>query len=161
MAQPPAIIRLVSAANAPPPTIPGGAEAITWLSDGGFPIANVAGYFAALSNPYDVVFSLPGQYAISITYQIIVFARAVAFSANFAGAKGNILTNPTGVKTWTLNKNGSSCGTIQVSTGGAFTFTSTGGLAVSFAIGDVLSITTPSSPDATLADFAFTLPGLR
>lgn len=161
--QPPAIIRLVSAANTPPPAgIPAAADIITWLSDGAFPIASVAGYLLPGTRPYDVWFSLPGLYVPTIEYLIGMFARSVTFPANFAGSSGKTLINPTSARTFTLRKSGVSCGTIAVSTGGVYTFASTGGLAVSFTGGtDWLSVVTPTGADATMSDFGFTLAGLR
>jgi hypothetical protein len=54
--------------------------------------------------------------------------------------------------------NGSSVGTITVSTGGAFTFNTAGG-AVSLVVGDRLKIVAPATPDATAALASFTLVG--
>lgn len=165
MAQPPAIIRLVSGANAPPPTgIPANVQLITWLSDNGFPIANVVGYIALGQNPYDLVFSLIGNPAGTTTYPWISFTRAVSFPANFSGSVGNVLTNPTATATFTVSKTHSgtttAVGTISVSTSGVVTFTTTGGSPVSVVAGDYFTLTSPTR-DATLAGLMFTLAGAR
>lgn len=165
MAQPPAIIRLVSAANVPPPTgVPPGSTIVSWLSDGGFPISNVAGYIPTGGTPYDLVFSLIGNPAGTTTYPWISFTRAVSFPANFSGSVGNVLTNPTATATFTVSKTHSgtttTVGTISVSTSGVVTFTTTGGSPVSVVAGDYFTLTSPTR-DATLAGLMFTLAGAR
>lgn len=49
----------------------------------------------------------------------------------------------------------STIGTISVSTGGAFTWTTVSGTAKAIAVNDVLKFTGPSSADATIANFGF------
>lgn len=66
----------------------------------------------------------------------------------------------TGSATFTLAKNGTSIGTFVWAASGTvatLSITST----TSIAAGDVLSLTAPSSADATLANIAFTLSGTR
>ncbi len=116
---------------------------------------------ACSPQPYDVVFSLGGKPPANTTYPLLTFSRAVTFPGNFAGAVGSVGANPTATASYTILKNGVSVGTISISTGGVFTFTSTGGTAVSFAIGDRLTISTPTAQDATLSDVAVTLAGTR
>lgn len=165
MAQPPAIIRLVSAANVPPPAgIPPGSTVVSWQSDGAFPISNVAGYIATGITPYDLVFSLIGNPAGTTTYPWISFTRAVSFLANFGGSVGNVLANPTATATFTVSKTSggvtTTVGTISVSTSGVVTFTTTGGSPVTVAAGDYFTLTSPTR-DATLAGLMFTLAGAR
>jgi hypothetical protein len=116
---------------------------------------------AALSTPYDIAIPISGKMdAASTTYLVITFTRAVTLPGNCVGSKGTVLTNPAATTTYTLSKNGSSFGTVVVSTAGAFTFTTTSGAAVSFAVGDYLTITAPA-PDTNLSDFEVTLAALR
>jgi hypothetical protein len=111
---------------------------------------------------YDIAIELLGQpVGGSATLGIFVFTESVVFAANFAGSVGKVGTNPTGAQTWALNKNGSSCGTVAISTGGAVTFTSSGGASVTFASGDVLSLVGSATVDATLANVSLTLQGTR
>jgi len=110
---------------------------------------------------YDLVSSFVGNPGDGATVMILTFTRSVTFAANFSGSQGTVGTNPTATATYTVNKNGSSVGTIQISTAGAFTFATSGGAAVSFAAGDRLTITAPSPQDATLADVGITLAGTR
>jgi hypothetical protein len=111
--------------------------------------------------PYDVVCSLAGKPDASEAVLEMTFTRAVSFAGNFAGSYGTVGTNPTSTATYTVNQNGSSIGTIVVSTGGVVTFTTTSGAAQSFAAGDRMLVTAPGTQDATLADAAFTLAGTR
>lgn len=119
------------------------------------------GSCAATVYPYDVVFALPGLPAADTTYPIETFARVVSFPANFASSVGTDGTNPTSGAAFTLFDNGVQVGTVSIGTGGAFTFASTSGNPITFAIGDRLTVQTPVSQDDTLADVAFTLAGTR
>lgn len=88
------------------------------------------------------------------------FAEDVDFADDFAGSVGNIATNPDSSLVLTVSRNGSGIGTITISTGGSFTFATTGG-AESFDAGDEITITAPSTPDVTAAEASFTLKGTR
>lgn len=90
-----------------------------------------------------------------------VLPRSVVFAGNFASSRGSVGINPTGSAIWGIARNGSSVGTITISTGGVFTYASTGGLAQTFLAGDILTITAPSPQDATLADIGITLFGTK
>lgn len=84
--------------------------------------------------------------------------RDLTFPANFSGAVGHIGTNPTSSFVMNVNVDGATVGTITVSTGGAFTFATTGGNPVEVLDGDVIEIVAPSSTDGTAADISATLP---
>ena len=84
--------------------------------------------------------------------------EAISLADDFAGSVGDVGTNPTASFVLDVQKNGSSVGTITISTGGAFTFATTGG-AVSLASGDQIKIVAPSSADATCANVSITLKG--
>ena len=111
--------------------------------------------------PYDLLVSQVGQPANGGKVFLLTFVRTVVFPGNFSGSVGTVGTNPTSTATYTIKKNGSSVGTIVVSTGGVVTFTSSGGLAVTFNSGDRMEIDAPTPQDATLADIATTLSGTR
>lgn len=87
----------------------------------------------------------------------------VTFPANFAtpNSYGTVGANPSATATYNVYKNGVQVGTISISTGGAFTFATTGGAAFSVNAGDRLTITAPSSQDATLSDVAISIVGTR
>ena len=165
MPQPPAIIRLVSAANVPPPTgIPSSADIITWLSDGAFPIANVAGFLQPGTRPYDIVFSLPGKPNGSFTYPWLAIGRPLILPANLAGAVGKLIANPAGTTTFTINKttSGTTTGiaTVSFATSGVPTFATTGGVAINLAVNDFLTLVTPTQ-DASLSGLMLTVQALR
>lgn len=91
-----------------------------------------------------------------------VFTEDVSFPANFAGSFGAMGTtgaNPTTSFVAALEKNGVECGTMTISTAGAYSFASTGGAAVDFLAGDLLEVFAPATPDATAQHFVWTLVG--
>lgn len=64
---------------------------------------------------------------------------------NFAGSLGDVGTNPAATFTMDVSVNGSVVGTISISTGGVFTFDTTGG-AVALSPGDLVKVTAPATP---------------
>lgn len=94
---------------------------------------------------------------------ILTFYLAVNFPANLSGSYGSAGTNP--AATYIVYKDTGSgpvlVETIQISTGGVFTFATSGGTVVSFAAGDRMTATAPSPQDATLQDIAMTFAGRR
>lgn len=89
-----------------------------------------------------------------------VFAETVEFPDDFAGAYGSVEINPAATFAVTVLKNGGSVGTISVSTSGVFTFTTSGG-SVTYAPGDVMRIVCQTPADASVANLAATLKGVR
>jgi hypothetical protein len=87
-----------------------------------------------------------------------VFSGTVNFPAGLTGSAAGAEIAATGTATFTIEKNGTSVGTM-VFAAAATTASFTMGSATGFAAGDVLKIIAPSSPDATLADLAWTLVG--
>jgi hypothetical protein len=84
--------------------------------------------------------------------------RPVVFPANFSGSQGRSpITNPAATYTVTFKKNGSTIGTAVSTTGGVWTFASSGGTSYSFAVGDVIDAY--GSGDTTIANFALSLSG--
>jgi hypothetical protein len=90
-----------------------------------------------------------------------VFSETVYFPDNFAGSVGHVGTNPAATFDCDVKKNGSSIGTISVSTGGAVTFTTSGSGEESFASGDRIEIVAPATPDASVLNFSWTLKGRK
>lgn len=118
----------------------------------------------AVVNTFGVVSAVTGKPAASQIVAIYTAFSAETFPANFGSPNqsyGSVGTNPTATASYTVNKNGSSVGTISISTGGVFTFTTSGGTSFSLAAGDRLTIVAPSSQDTTLADVGITLVGTR
>ena len=124
-----------------------------------FTLSNGVATLGSPTNPYDIGFFVPGTYTASQVIAAFVMVRAVAFAANFAPSLAKSQTAATLSSTITIQKNGSSIGTIVFAAGAS---TSTiAGSAVSFAVGDMLSFVAPGTPDATLAGVQITLSGTR
>lgn len=68
---------------------------------------------------------------------------ACTLADNFAGSLGDVGTNPAATFTMDVQVNGVSVGSIQISTGGVFTFTTTGG-ALSLVAGDTVKVLGPA-----------------
>lgn len=109
------------------------------------------------SGTADLGFYFPGGPPTSsqLLYKYVT-PRAFTIPDDFAGARGHVGTNPTGSFVMTVSVAGSSVGTITVSTGGAFTFATTGG-SVAVSAGERIEIAAPSGTDATVADIAVTM----
>lgn len=89
---------------------------------------------------------------------LFVAEQSMTFADNFSGSRGSCGTNPTSSFVMDVQKNGASVGSITISTGGAFTFNTTG-TTVTLAAGDVLKIVAPATADATCANVAISLKG--
>jgi hypothetical protein len=85
--------------------------------------------------------------------------RAFTFAANFAGSYASVGTNPAATFVLTVSKNGATIGTISIATTGVATFATTGGTTVSFAAGDLFTVTAPSTVDASIARLRYTFKG--
>ena len=109
---------------------------------------------------YSIPFGFTSPPTASEALLIHVFAEAVTLPDNFTGARSHVGVNPTATATLTVRQNGTSVGTISISTAGVATFNTTGAEVV-FAVGDVLRIDAQATPDTTLANCAFTLIGRR
>jgi len=86
------------------------------------------------------------------------FAGTVKFPTGLTGSQGTAGLAATATTTYSIRKNGSNAGTM-VFAAGATTATFTMASATTFMAGDVLTIVAPVSPDATLANLAWTLVG--
>jgi len=112
----------------------------------------------AVQGPAYVSGSWPGSPAASQIVDRYIFATAVTFPAGLAGSYGAAGTAATAATTFTIAKNGAAIGTMQFAAGAtaaSFTLSS----AVTLAPGDVLTIAAPATPDASLANLAWTLAG--
>jgi hypothetical protein len=113
------------------------------------------------TQPFDVLAFYPGLPDASALLTRVPVARAIDFPADFAGSYAKASAAATGSVDFDVTKNGSTIGTINFNTSATGTFTTSGGSAQSLAAGDVLAITAPGSPDATLADVGIVLAGTR
>ena len=110
--------------------------------------------------PYDLGVSWSGTLPASQVLLRYPFPRAVDFATGLPDSQAVSVVAATAATTLTLAKNGTSIGTIDfaaAATSGTFTFTAD----VSFAVGDLLTLTAPASPDGTLADVGISLAGTR
>lgn len=114
---------------------------------------------ANITSLYDVPLSFAGTPTTSQKIGKLIAVRTIVFPANFAGSAGHIGTNPTATFAIDVQDNGSSIGTISISTGGTYTFTTASGTAKTVTAGHRIEFVAPSSVDATAALIAATLLG--
>ena len=123
------------------------------------------GSFSTIAYPV-TIFATTAPTASEVLALHIV-ADAFDFPANFANSKGAVGTNPAATFAIDVqrqvNATGAfaSIGTISISTGGAFTFTTASGTAKSIAVNDVLKFVAPVTPDASILNLVATLRGSR
>lgn len=115
---------------------------------------------AAATNPYDIGCSSPGTPGASAILMRFVAVRAITFPSGMSLSKAIANTAATASATFSIKKNGTSFATFAFSASGT-SATFTAASATAFAAGDILTITAPASPDATLADLAITLAATR
>ena len=102
--------------------------------------------------------SFTGPATANLVVQRYVFAGTVMFPAGLTGSQGTAGVGATATTTYSIRKNGSNVGTM-VFAAGATTATFTMASATTFMAGDILTVVAPPSPDATLANLAWTLVG--
>lgn len=117
--------------------------------------------------PYDFPIGAEATIAGGEVLLRFICPRALRLPANLAGSVGSAAVAPTASTTLTIRKRLS--GATAYTTVGSFVFatgtapivatslTTTGGVAVDFAVGDELSVIGPATADATLAQWAVTL----
>jgi uncharacterized membrane protein YjgN (DUF898 family) len=90
-----------------------------------------------------------------------VFTRTVVFPANLTGSQGiAVIAAATAQTDFDIQKNGASFGTMRFGAQGT-TASFISGAGATFAIGDVLKVIAPASPDTTLSGPSFLLSGTR
>jgi hypothetical protein len=115
---------------------------------------------SGVSQPYDIGSMYNGSPTASLVLLRAPLARAVTFPAGLTGSQGVAGVAATAQTDFDIQKNGSSVGTMRfaaAATVATFIMASQ----TAFAAGDVLTVVSPSSPDATLADLGFILAGTR
>lgn len=87
--------------------------------------------------------------------------RPFVLPVDLVGSIGSWSANATGAHSYPIKKNGgANIGTVDVALGAAvatFTFTTE----TAFAVGDVLTVQAPATPDATSVDLALTIAGFK
>ncbi len=112
----------------------------------------------AVTAPAYVSGSWSGSPGANQVVERYIFATPVTFPAGLAGSYGTAGTAATAAASFAIDKNGAAVGTMAFAAGAtsaSFAMAS----ATRFAGGDVLTIVAPASPDATLANLAWTLAG--
>jgi hypothetical protein len=112
----------------------------------------------AVKNPSYLSGSFAGNPAASQVIERYIFATAVTFPAGLGGSYGTAGSAATAAASFTIAKNGTGVGTMAFAAG-ATSATFAMASATTFAGGDVLTIIAPATPDATLANLAWTLSG--
>lgn len=135
------------------------ARNITADNETWFAIQEVTSYSATGSNAYDVRSGFTTTPTSSQVLDTVMVGRALTIPANMSGSIGQIGTNPTGSFVIDVKDDGTTIGTITVSTGGSFTFATTSGTGKTVAAGSALTFVAPSSVDATAADAVYTILG--
>src|SRR5436190_4698682 len=110
----------------------------------------------AIQGPAYGAGSFSGNPAASEIIERYIFATPVTFPAGLSGRYGTAGTAATAATTFTIAKNGSAGGTMAFAAG-IFAASFAMASATTFAAGDVLTIAAPATPDATLANLAWTL----
>jgi hypothetical protein len=134
--------------------LPAGKQALVYSSGTG-----VTQVGAAIADAYDfgmVAFETPASSAVMGK---VVIPRSVTLPADFAGARGDVDTNPDASFEITVTRNGTTVGTITISTAGGFTFATSGGAAVALVAGDVVRFVAPGTADIAIEGIAVTLVG--
>lgn len=120
----------------------------------GYPVDNVG----AGQSSYDIAGFTSGVATNSQIVLRIPMVRAVTFDVNMAGSRGSASVAATASTTYVIAKNGTTVGTMVFALGGT-TASFVAAASVTFADGDILSVTAPASADATLANVGFILTG--
>jgi putative tail protein len=102
--------------------------------------------------------SFSGKPTANLVLQSYVFAAAITIPTGLAGSRGTATTAATATTTFIIQKNGTNVGTM-VFAPAAVTATFTMNSAIVFGAGDVLTVVAPPTPDATLANLAWTIMG--
>lgn len=141
-------------------TVPVGAGAFFYTDGGTNSLVALTDSGGSSTQPHDLHVFIPGLPAANVTVFRFVATIAFDLASALAGSYCDAEAAATSTATFTLKKNGSSIGTIQwaaAATTATFTFASP----VSFAAGDVFTITSPGTQDATLANVSLNLAGTR
>jgi hypothetical protein len=100
-----------------------------------------------------------GRPTASLVLQRYVFATTVTFPSGLGGSQGTAGTAASAITMFAVQKNGASVGSM-VFAAAATTATFTMASATTFNAGDVLTLVAPATPDATLANLAWTFMGV-
>jgi hypothetical protein len=113
-----------------------------------------------ISQPYDIAGFISGVPTASQIGLLHVFNRTITFAAAISGSHGVATVAATAQTDFDVQKNGTSVGTIRFAAS-ATTASFIASSGFSCAATDVIKVIAPATPDATLANIAWTLAGVR
>ena len=111
--------------------------------------------------PYDVATYCNGIPDASEVLLRFNYPRAVTLPAGLSGSRITAAVAATATTDFSLTKNGSTIATIRFAAAGTVATVTGMPTDVSFAVNDQLALVSPGTPDATLADIAFTFAGVQ
>ena len=106
---------------------------------------------------YDMRFGFTSTPTSTQVLETVPIPRDIEIPANMAASVGIVGTNPTSSFVMTLKDDGSTIGTVTISTGGVFTFATSGGSAKTVLAGSILTLEAPGTVDATVANAVLTI----
>ena len=109
-------------------------------------------------NPFDVEVGFEGLPGNAEVVKRIIMARPCRFDPDFIGSVGDTEIASTGSVDFSVQVDGVEIGTVNVNSS-TFTFNTTASVTQTVDAGEVITVVAPSTADATLADFCFTLKG--
>lgn len=112
-----------------------------------------------ISHPKEISVAYYGTPTSSEIIGKMIVANNLEFLANFSGSVGAVEVNPTATFAIDVQDDGVSIGTVSISTGGVFTFTTAGGTAQTVNAGSIIEFIAPASVDATISDIFIALSG--
>jgi hypothetical protein len=116
--------------------------------------------YATVSQPFDLTAFYPGVPTASAIVTRVPVARAVTFPASLTGSYGVASVAATAQTDFDVQKNGVSAGTVRFAAA-ATTATFIAASPIVLAAGDILTLVSPGTPDATLANVGIVLAGTR
>ena len=118
---------------------------------GKVPIVNSGeGALVFQERAYDFGMAFGSEPSINTVIQRVQISRDITIPANMASSTGSVNTNPSSQYDIDVQDDAVSIGTISISTGGAFTFTTTSGTLKNVAAGSVITFVAPGSADGSI-----------
>lgn len=114
--------------------------------------------FSGAALPHEVAAYRSGSPGNSEVFLSYIFGRTVSWAGNFAGSYARATTAATSNVSCSIKRNGSAIGSCSFSASATGTFT---GSATTWAAGDILTVTAPTSADSTLGGVMILFVGTR